>query len=110
MLAFGRLFSTLQQSKGYRLIGNQAYLYAGRGSSEKQTLGMWTVSGSLLRSGKVLLMGFGHEIISTVILSLPLILAEQLSVTGERIVLVNLLGSLPRNSVVGLTDGSPYVI
>ena len=52
---------------------------------------------------------FGHEIISTVILSLPLIQEGQLSVTGERMCtkywhIVNCLGSLPRNSVERLTD------
>ena len=45
-------------------------------------------------------MEIGYEIISTAILSLPLIQVEQLSVTGER----NRLGSLSRNSVVRLTD------
>ena len=48
----------------------------------------------------------GHEI--KAILSLLLIQVGPLSVTGERIhvhlVLVNCLGSLPRNSVVSLTD------
>ena len=52
-------------------------------------------------------MAIDGEIISTAILSLPLIQVEQLPVTGERMheVLVNCLGlSLPRKSVVRLTD------
>ena len=44
----------------------------------------------------------GHEIISTAILSLPLIQIGQLS--DLQLVLVNRLGSLPRNSVVRSTD------
>ena len=50
----------------------------------------------------------GHEIISTAILSLPLI---QVSYWRKdvHLILVNRLGSLSRNSVVWLTDGSPYV-
>ena len=53
-------------------------------------------------------MEVGHEIISTVLLSLPLIKVEQLSVnTGERMytALVNHLGlNLLRKSVARLTD------
>ena len=53
-------------------------------------------------------MEIGHEIISTAILSLLLIQVGKLSVTGQknvRFVVVNSLGlSLPRNSVVKLTD------
>ena len=44
----------------------------------------------------------GHEIISTAIASLPLIQVGQLSVTD--LALVNHLESLPRNSVIRLTD------
>ena len=44
----------------------------------------------------------GHEIISTDILSIPLIQVGQLSVTVER--MCNRLGSLPRNSVVRVSD------
>ena len=48
----------------------------------------------------------GQKMISTVILSLPLIQVGQLSVTGERMctVLINRLGSLLRNYVVRLID------
>ena len=51
----------------------------------------------------------GHENISMVILPLPLIQEEQLSVIGKRmctckLVLVNCLGGLPRNNVARLTD------
>ena len=46
----------------------------------------------------------GHEIISTAILSFPLIQEGQLSVTGERIYTRYCLGGLPRNSVDRLTD------
>ena len=50
----------------------------------------------------------GHEIISMAILSLPLIQVGQLSVTGKRMCTYNspgnCLGSLPRNSLVTLTD------
>ena len=53
-------------------------------------------------------MEIGHEIISTAILSLPLIQVGQLSVTGERMCIkywLTALGlSLPRKSVVGLID------
>ena len=52
-------------------------------------------------------MDIGHEIISTAILSLPLIQVGQLY--DVHLVLVNRLGSLPRNSVVRLTDVSLYV-
>ena len=50
---------------------------------------------------------FGQEIISTTILSLPLIQEGQLSVTGERLCSkcwVNCRGGLPRNSMDRLTD------
>ena len=47
--------------------------------------GIQEVTGSILGPATHLLYGFGHEIISTVILSLPLIQAGQLSVTGESI-------------------------
>ena len=43
-----------------------------------------------------------HEIISTTILSIPLIQARKLSVSGQR--MVNRLGGLPRNHVVRITD------
>ena len=43
-----------------------------------------------------------HEVISTTILSIPLIQAGKLSVSGQR--MVNRLGSLPRNRVVRITD------
>ena len=36
------------------------------------------------RARQISFMEIGHEIISTAVLSLPLILEEQLSVTGER--------------------------
>ena len=55
----------------------------------------------------------GHEIISTAILSLPLIQVGQLSVTGERMCTyywLTCLGSLPRNSVVRLTDSLDMTI
>ena len=45
--------------------------------------GMRTVAGLILTSGNILSWLFGHEIISTAILSLPLIQVGQLSVTGE---------------------------
>ena len=71
--------------------------------------GMRTVAGSILMSD-IFSWRFSHEIpdeiISTVILPLQLSQAGQLSVTGERMctkyLLVNRLGSLPRNS--GLTN------
>ena len=46
--------------------------------------GLKTVAGSILTSGKILSLRFGHENISTAILSLPLIQEGQLSVTGGR--------------------------
>ena len=68
---------------------------------------MRTVAGSILMSGNIISWNFVHEIISTAILSLPLIQEGQLSVTGKRMctknVLVNCLGGLPRNSVDRLT-------
>ena len=42
------------------------------------------VAGSNSRVGNVLSSRFDHEILSTVILSLPLIQERQLSVSGER--------------------------
>ena len=50
----------------------------------------------------ILSLRFGHENVSTTILSLPLIQEGQLSVTGER--MVNCPGGLPRNSVARLND------
>ena len=57
----------------------------------------------------VVILSFGHEIMSTAILSLPLIQEGQLSVTGERMKECALsTGKLPRrlaqNSVDRLTD------
>ena len=51
-------------------------------------------------------MEFVYEIISTAILSLPLIQEGQLSVTGEKNVhlVLNCPGGLPSNSVDRLTD------
>ena len=46
-------------------------------------LGIQAAPSSILTSSTF--FRFGHEIISTAILSLPLIQEEQLSVTGERI-------------------------
>ena len=51
--------------------------------SDAHLPGMQAVVGSILTSGNIL-SRFGHEIISTASLSLPLI-QGQLSVTGERI-------------------------
>ena len=50
----------------------------------------------------------GHEIVSTAILSLPLIQVAVLSYWRKdvHLVLVDCLGSLPRNSVDRLTDGA----
>ena len=63
--------------------------------------------GSILDLATYLSYRFGHEIISMSILSLLLIQKEQLSVTGERfghLVVVNCLGSMPRDSVGRLND------
>ena len=46
--------------------------------------GIQTVAGLILRSGKTFSVDIGHEIISTAIVSLPLIQEGQFSVTGER--------------------------
>ena len=60
-------------------------------------------------------MEIDHEIISLVILSLPLLQEGQLSVTGESMCtkywLTALIGELilPKKSVSRLTDGNPYV-
>ena len=54
--------------------------HAGRGSSVGcASASLRTVTGSILTFVEI-----GHEIISTAILSLPLIQEEQMSVTGER--------------------------
>ena len=69
--------------------------------SDARPFGVQTVAGSILGSDET----FGHEIISTAILSLPLIQVGQLSVTGERMCTKYWLGiSLPRISAVRLTD------
>ena len=58
-------------------------------------------------------MEIGHEIISMAILFLPLNKVGQLSVTGEKGCAnstVYCLGSLPRSSMVRLTDGRPMCL
>ena len=55
------------------------------------------------RSGHILSLRFGHEKLSTTIITLPLIQEGQLSVTGERMD-TDCLGGLPRNSAARLTD------
>ena len=45
--------------------------------------GMQAVTGSILTSSNIFFVEIGHEVLSTAILSLPLIQAGQLSVTGE---------------------------
>ena len=54
-------------------------------------------------------METGHEIVATTILSLPLIQVGQLAVSGKRMCTYH-LGSLPRNSVVRLTDRLDRII
>ena len=51
--------------------------------SDARPPGMRTVAGSIITSGNILPWRF-HEIISTTILSLPLIQEGQLSIIGER--------------------------
>ena len=53
--------------------------------SDLRPTGMRTIAGSIPTSDKHILWRFGHEQISTTILSLPLIQDGQLSVTCERI-------------------------
>ena len=65
---------------------NFNYEVAGPGSSVGcgTASGIQTVAGAILRSGKIFFVEIGHEIISTAILSLPLIQVGQLSVTYKR--------------------------
>ena len=53
--------------------------------SDVRPPGIRIVAGLILTSGNILSWRLSHEIISTAILSLPLIQEGQLSVTGERL-------------------------
>ena len=52
--------------------------------SDARPPSMQAVVGSIFTSSNIVLRSFGHEVISTASLSLPLIQEGQLSVTGER--------------------------
>ena len=70
---------------------------------------IYEVTGSTLGPATYLSLRFCHELISTVILSPPLIQVGQLSVADESMDMALGNGSLHRKRVDILTDGSPWV-